>query len=307
MRVSTQMFSSSYLSELERHQEQLYRLQRQVASGQRLLDPSDDPTAAAQAATLHDEVARNTQYQVNITDALSLVQHSQAVARQLTSLADQTQQLALRAGSDSITPDGRQALAQQVDQLLNEAFDAANDRTLGRYTLSGTHTTPAPYTADRDAQGRILSVTAHASDGSVQRQVSDDITLKVNLNAPDILGGTGSPPGSVDYFATLIQLRDALNANDADTVRALVPTLQSLHDQAQAQVTLADVRAQRLQNVQDVLGQRDTDTRTQLSGLEDLDTAKAALDLQAEQAIYQQALQVGRSILSLSLGLPASS
>ena len=304
IRVSTRMFEDSYLQDLAVHQSRLYKLQQQSATGKRILSPSDDPLAAQQATLQQASLAANHQYQTNLSDAKMQVSHAYTVTRTVTDLVDQAQTLAEQGASDSITPDGRAALATQLNQLLEEAASQANDQTLGRYTYAGVHTGTAPYTVTRDAGGNITAVTATATSttGDINRQVDAGTSLKVNLNGSDVFGGVGAAPGTIDYFATLVQLRDALKNNDANAVRALVPQLGQLHDQTQAMVTVTDARAQRLARIQGTLEQQDTDTQATISQLENVDIAKAALDLQSEQLVYQQALQVGSRILTLGLG-----
>src|SRR5207247_10938879 len=112
----------------------------------------------------------------------------------------------------------------------------------------------------------------------LDRQVGATTTLKVNLNGSDVFGGAGAPAGSTDAFALLIQLRDALNTNDADTVRLLIPQVGALHDQVQGQVTVADARAQRLDRSQASLERQQPDGESGLSPLQDVDGARAALE-----------------------------
>ncbi len=304
MRVSTQMFSNNYVSNLLAHQGRLFNTQQQVATGKRLLTASDDPTGAQQATGLHALLDATTQYQTNASDARTFVESGYALAQGSFRIAQDAMKLTVRAASDSITPDGRKALAATVDQMLEEAFDLSNEHGLGRYTMGGTASGTPPFVATRNAQGQItgVNIQAGAVGGVVNRQLDETSVLKVNLNGPDMYGGTGSPAGSVDYFSTLIQLRDALAANDADTVRSMVPQFQKLLDQVQGQVTLGDARVQRIDNIQKKLEAQSMRILGAISTIEDVDVAQAAVQLQSEQAIYQQALAIGNRILTLGLG-----
>ncbi|HVP38447.1 MAG TPA: flagellar hook-associated protein FlgL [Candidatus Saccharimonadales bacterium] len=303
MRISTQMITDTFVANLQDQQARLYVLQQQSATGKRILNPSDDPIGAQQVAATLDRLSANHQYQTNVSDARSFVEQSASVAQSAGSALDSALVAAQTGANDTESAADRTALGSQVNQLLEEALDTANDRSVGRYTLAGTHTATAPYVASRDAQGQITAVALDptVTPDAVDRQVDVGNVIKVNLNGPDIFGGGGAPAGSTDYFATLIQLRDALNNNDGATVRSLIPQLQALHDQVQAQVAVAGSMAQRLDSVQQKLQQEEIDLQSNRSRLEDVDVAQVSVDLQTQENLYQQALTVGNRILSLDL------
>ncbi len=304
MRISSRMYADYYLADLQAQQQRLFALQRTVATGKRILTPSDDPAGAQQAAALVDALRANEQYLTNVSDAKTIVEQNQALAKSALQGVDDALVAAQKGANDSNTADARASLAETVNQLLEAALETANDRTLGRYTLAGTHTATAPYVATRDASGRITAVALDpaVTPDTVNRQVDVNNLLKVNLNGPDMFGGAGAPAGSTDYFATLVQLRDALQANDGDAVRALLPQLQQLHDQVSAQQSLAGSTWQRLDTIQNKLENQQVLLDSNRSSIEDADMTRATSDLQSEQAIYQQALAVGNKILQLGLG-----
>lgn len=303
MRISSSMVSGSYLADLHQQQERLYKLQREAATNLRIVDPSDDPGGSIQATGLHARKQGIDQALSNLDDARQHVEHSETVVTTAQKLLSEAHKLALKGAGDTSTPDARAALAKQVNDLLEEAAGTANDSYLGTYTMAGVNTDTAPYSITRNGSGLITSVAAPAAavSGSIDRQIGSAI-VKVNMNGSDVFGGAGSPAGSVDYFQTLVQLRDALNANDGPAVTALLPQLTKLEDQVGVQVTVTGSRTSRLDRLQSALESQSLDTDQHLSSLEDADTARVAIDLQTSQAVYQQALQIGNRILSLGLG-----
>ncbi|MBI5837360.1 MAG: hypothetical protein HZB25_08950 [Candidatus Eisenbacteria bacterium] len=304
MRISSRMYADFFLSDLQAHQQRLFELQRVVATGKRILTPSDDPVGAQQVAATINALSANQQYQSNVSDAKTIVEQAASVAKAAGKTLADAIVTAQRGANDSNTASARTALAAAIDQLLETALDTGNDHSLSRYTLAGTHTSTPPFVATRDGSGKITAVALDpaVTTDAINRQIDKGNILKVNLNAADIFGGTGAPPGSIDYFASLIQLRDALAANDGNAVRALVPQLQTLHEQVSAQEALAGSRWQRLDDVQTKLEDQAVVLQSNRSRVEDIDTASAAADLQAEQLIYQQALAVGNRILQMGLG-----
>jgi flagellar hook-associated protein 3 FlgL len=297
------MYTDNFVMDLQTHQGRLLELQRQSASGKRILSPSDDPVGAQEVTVVKAAQAATTQFLTNVSAAKALVDHTYSVVNAAGQAVDDAIVAANRGANDTMAAVDRKALATTVNQLLEGALDSANDSTQGRYTFSGTHSATPPYVATRDASGNITGVTLDptVTADAVNRQVDSNNVLKVNLNGPDIFGGAGSPAGSTDYFATLIQLRDALKNNDSTAVRALIPQVQSLHDQVFSQAALAGSSSQRLDSVQSKLESQQLELAANRSRLEDVDIARAAVDLQTEQNTYQAALAVGSKILSLNL------
>jgi flagellar hook-associated protein 3 FlgL len=297
------MVERTYLSDLQTQQENIFRLQQQAATGRRLIQPSDDPGAAIQSTGIRTALQANDQYQSNLADARAQVDHTTGIIQTLQKLVSEAHGLALKGANGSTTADARSALAKQVNDLIEEASDQANDSSLGRYTFAGVNTQTAPYAVTRNASGQITAVTTTASavSGSVVRQIGTAM-VKVNTGGGDFLGGAGSPAGATDYFGTLIQLRDALASNNPDAVIALQPSLNTLENQLGDQVTVVGAQSRRLDRLDSALQGQALDSQTHLSALENADIAKVALDLQNAQTIYQQALAVGNKLFSMAAG-----
>jgi flagellar hook-associated protein 3 FlgL len=151
--------------------------------------------------------------------------------------------------------------------------------------------------AERDADGKIIRVTANPRgiDGKLVRQVSSDSTITVNVTGADLFGANG------ETFESLIALRTALTGNDSDQVRASGPALEeSVNRVARASSAHGALMAR----VETLLGKAGRDLTTYEEGRsrsEDLDMAKAVVDLQKEQLALQSALQAGAHILNMSL------
>jgi flagellar hook-associated protein 3 FlgL len=100
----------------------------------------------------------------------------------------------------------QQALASQVDSLLQEAVTVANTKYAGKYVFGGTASTIAPVIANGQP---VSSVTFNGNSNAQSEQlyngdaVNTSVTLQqaFNYNAPD---------GSPDVFQALIRLRDTI-------------------------------------------------------------------------------------------------
>ena len=71
MRLSTSMIFDNAMTTMQSQTSALQHTQQQVASGRRLVSPSDDPAAAAQALDVTQAKAVNSQYASNQGSAKS--------------------------------------------------------------------------------------------------------------------------------------------------------------------------------------------------------------------------------------------
>ena len=71
MRISTSQIFRQGVDAMLQNQRELSRTELQVASGKRILSPSDDPSASARVLDLQESQQRLTQYQRNAEVAIA--------------------------------------------------------------------------------------------------------------------------------------------------------------------------------------------------------------------------------------------
>ena len=135
-----------------------------------------------------------------------------------------------------------------------------------------------------------------ANDSAIE--IGNNVTTATLLNGDSVFVGSH---GGTNVFAALQSLTRALLSNNVDGIQAAHASLASATDQVlQAQGTIG-ARANRLSGIQDGLGQSKADIETLLSGIEDIDFAKAASDLTIQQLGLQAAAQSASRVLQTSL------
>ncbi|MDH5480992.1 MAG: flagellar hook-associated protein 3, partial [Nitrosomonas sp.] len=65
MRISTATIYEKGLNGIQEQQAALINTQQQISSGRRMLSPSDDPIAAAQAINITQTLSLNNQFSIN--------------------------------------------------------------------------------------------------------------------------------------------------------------------------------------------------------------------------------------------------
>lgn len=146
MRVTTPLLFQLGVDAIGRQQEALLRTQQQIAAGRRVLAPSDDPIAAAQALTVTQAQGRTAQYGANIAAASDALGYAENALAQVTDLLQSSRTLALSGGAGSLSDADRRSLAGELRQQLEHLLGLANSRDGdGSYLFAGYATTTQPF------------------------------------------------------------------------------------------------------------------------------------------------------------------
>jgi flagellar hook-associated protein 3 FlgL len=176
MRISTNTIYESGGARISDLQVGLNRTQQQIASGRRILNPSDDPIGSARALAITQTDAVNDQLAVNRKNATNTLSIAEDTLSSVTNVLHNVKTLVVSAGSGVLTDQERGYIANELQGSLDQLFGFANatDGT-DAYLFSGFSSTTAPYTKTQggaqyngDQGGRFLQV-----DTSRQIPISD--------------------------------------------------------------------------------------------------------------------------------------
>lgn len=132
---------------VQRQLREQVELQEKLASGKRLLKPSDDPVAAAATIKIEQAKGINKQFGTNAQNAeSSLVLQEQALGDATRVLQD-IKTLVVKAGNGALQNSDRASLATEMEALYDQLMGVAN-RTDGKglYLFSGFQGSTQPFT-----------------------------------------------------------------------------------------------------------------------------------------------------------------
>lgn len=181
MRVSTSMMHDAAVRQLIERQAELARAQEQIATGRRMLRPSDDPVASAQAIGIAESQSRTAQYAENVGNAGNGLGMTESVLAQATSLLQSVRDQVVAAGNPSLDDANRASLAVDLRGRIEELLGLANATDgEGRYLFAGFRDLTAPFT-------RIGgSVAYDGDDGRPELDVADGRSMPVRENGRDV-------------------------------------------------------------------------------------------------------------------------
>ncbi|BCX88640.1 flagellar hook-associated protein 3 FlgL [Methylomarinovum tepidoasis] len=206
MRLSTALMQRLGTNAILEQQRHLNKTQLQLASGDRILTPADDPVAAARTLDLEEVIRKHEQYQNNINTIENRLGLEDATLDGMTNILQRIREVAVRANNEaSLRPEDRQYIAQEVRQALGELLGLANTKNAnGEYLFAGTKSHTQPYTADTlatdgyyryqgDANQRLIQIgpTRRLADGDPGSNVFERVeTARIDVTPEDITEGT---------------------------------------------------------------------------------------------------------------------
>jgi flagellar hook-associated protein 3 FlgL len=298
-RITQSMVSSRVLSDLQDVSYRLSKTQEKLSSGKELTKPSDDPYATSKALTLSNDLAGTQQYERTVSDATSWANQTETALSSINSAAQRARELLVQAGNDTNDTVDRSAIADEIDQLIDEVKGDANAQYGGQYIMGGAKTTTAPYAVG----GSPPDDSYHGDTNGVFRQIGPGVSVQINTMGSSVLGaGVPGDGGLISVLRTISQHLRSGTATDADSLRTT--DLQGLEKDLDAISSARAVNGattNRLSSASSRLQDIEQSQTSLLSDTQDADMAKTMIDFSMQQTVYQSALRAGANIVQASL------
>ncbi|HAS6190176.1 TPA: flagellar hook-associated protein FlgL [Vibrio vulnificus] len=166
----------SVQNDLRRMENKIHHNQAQLASGKKLLSPSDDPLATHYIQNIGQQSEQLKQY----LDAIVLVrnrleQHEVNVANQ-EQFADEAKRTVMEMINGALSPEDRRAKRREIEELATNFLYLANAQDeSGNYTFAGTKPKSQPFFRDYDG-----TVTYAGDDYQRKMRVSANLEMAMN-------------------------------------------------------------------------------------------------------------------------------
>ena len=294
MRISTQTLFETGGTSISDLQATLLKTQQQVATGKRILTPSDDPVAAANALVVIQAQSLNTQYARNRQMATDALTAEDSTLSSVTDLIQTVQDAVASAGNGKLNDASRAAMASSLQANLDQMIGLANTTDAqGNYVFSGYQSNTPAF---------VQTATGATYQGDSGKQL-----VQVDPSRQMAKGDTGQSVfqgGGQDVFQTiksLITLLQTPGAPAPATLNALGSSVsQALNNVLSVRASVGS-RLNELDALNSTGSNRDLQYSQTLSNLQDLDYAKAVTQLTQEQTNLQAAQQSFVKISGLSL------
>ncbi len=292
MRVTQNYSIHSLLRQVNHTRERINTLQRDLATGKRINQISDDPYKIESVLRYRKMIKQTQRFKENINSALDFMHFTSSVLNDVGDVLASIKEIAIQ-GADDLQDSEFNAHANQVDELLKELVNLANKKFKDRYIFGGSNTGQTPFTINAD----VTAVESNPAgiDGKLRVEVGNGKIESYNISGKEVF------QGKVDVFQTVLDLRNAFQNKDSAAISNAVEQLDSAISQVLEQNTRMGSKIDHFQGMLDQFDLEEVKLRSFLSKLEDTDMAKAITDLQMEQTALQTSLQVLAQTMNISL------
>ena len=147
MRLSTLQIFQQGIDAILSQQANIARTEQQLATGRRVLSPSDDPVAALQVLDISEDLQRIEQYQRNANLAEGQLALEDSTLDNVGNLIQRVRELVVQANNASQSPDTRASIATEIEGRITELRALANTRDAnGEYIFAGYQADTEPFT-----------------------------------------------------------------------------------------------------------------------------------------------------------------
>lgn len=260
---------------------------REATTGLRINRPSDDPVAAAGVMQSASGLRALEQYQRNLSTARARLDLEDGVLGQLGDALVRAKELALSQAGATADGSTRAAAGKEVARLVETAQELANTQLAGSYVFGGQYADRPPI------QGGTWD-PARPPEGTFRVEAGARLSIEANHSAREVFIDSGALEG-------LQALATALQAGDADGIRAAMADVDRAFDQVQNLVGDLGARMNRVDVALSNLDALEVNLQTFRSGLEDADLTEAVTRLVERQGALEAAMLANSKILTLTL------
>jgi flagellar hook-associated protein 3 FlgL len=306
-RIASSSLSDQAVGYLQNNLSILGRLQEKLSSGKNILRPSDDPIGLTRILDIANTQQSDERYIKNIDDALSETSIADSSMTNMVDLVHRVQELATQAASFTNNQNGLNAIANEIDTIINQVVQLGNTNIAGKYMFAGFKADTPPFSRGGASPDDISYTGTPATEPDQRKvEISKNVEIGFNVNGQALLGsvavsGTPAVATGTGLLNTLMSLKVNLQQGNLPNIRSSLDQIKTdLNGVLSLQARMGATTNQ-LELTKSRLNERKSILTQQYSSIQTIDTAKVVTDLNFQQNIFQASLSVSGKLLSTSL------
>ena len=204
----------------------MYRLsekQDMMSSKKRIRRPSDDPVGAATALKMRREISRINQYVSNAENALTWMKSTETALTNTGDVLKRIKELTVQAANGTLTPEDREQILYEVNELKEQILQEANSAYLNRHVFSGYKTDKSAFIIGDDGKIEINSELLEPAEAVVISSGGTGITAEAfGINSSNGWIEVGDEIKTGEYKITISEFDGASNEAKI-TVKKVLP------------------------------------------------------------------------------------
>ena len=289
MRVTLASSFQFMQTEIGRINEKTADLQKQAATGKKINEVSDDPTAVRPILNYRTQIESSDRYTRNMDAAKTGLKNYDYQLGRAFDLLVQAKEQTVAAGNGALRDEDMATMGKIVEGLREELLGVANSQSDGRYIFAGYEEDTQPFADDGTFNGDNNTRTLEIAPGE---------EVDISVSGEEVFGSLAD---SDSIFTTLQNISTAMkdpaigiDSNDVESLQEVMDTVSS---------TRADVgtRINRLESAVSYREKAVLDMKEFLSDYEDADIVEVSSQLMQQETSLKAALAVTTKIGQLSL------
>lgn len=308
-RITTSYMKNQALSYLNTNMSLLSSMQQTLSSGQNINTPSDDPVGMTRILALSNTLKVDARYSSNAQDALAESNTADTSISSMVELIQRAQELTTQAANFTNNQDGRNAIALEINQIIDQLVQLGNTDIGGKYIFGGLKTDAPPFSRSGDD----VTYSGNPTSESWQRdvEIARGVTVTINVNGQDLLGSSSvsaGPPVTVSgagIFRTLVQLKQNLGDSTSPTqladIRTRLDELTTDMNTVLGKQAVVGANSNRLNLTQDRIDERKSILTQEYASIQDIDMPSLIANINQQQNVFEASLNITGRLMQTSL------
>jgi flagellar hook-associated protein 3 FlgL len=281
------------LATLNVNQQQINTDLEQIASGQSVNQPSDDPEAAAMLVQNADQTAQADQYLRSIGSVSAEMQNADSSLNSVVTILQRAISLGTEGANGTLNTSDRQAVAAEVQGIQSQLLSLANLSYQGSFVFAGTATQTAPYVLDPTSASGV----EYVGNSNVNHlTLGNNFSVQTNLPGSELFSSAGN-----DVFQAIQDLITNLESGNTDAIGTAVTEVSNAYSYINGQRVFYGNAVNQLNSQQTYLTSDTTQLAQQQDTLGGADLASVIGNLENAQVSRQAALEAVANTLQNNL------
>ncbi|MNO47158.1 Flagellar hook-associated protein 3 [compost metagenome] len=291
MRVTGSMQNIQLLRNLRNINTSMTQGQQQLATGQRISKPSDDPVGLTYQMRYDTDLARSDEFLMNAQTGTEILKTMDSLMQQASDVLKRARTLTLQAANGTLDAQQRGTISSEIKQLKEQMVTIGNSTYNGRYLFNGQKTDQPPYT-------NATASSDKTDTGLFYLNVSPSVKVPVSITGEIIFGQADS---TNNVFKVLDELSDALDTNTVSGISSSVDKIDAAVDHMMVSWAEVGARMNRFELMENRIASEQVSLQEQRSNVADVDFSEAIMNLKMKENVLQAALSTGARVMQTSL------
>ncbi|SDF86900.1 flagellar hook-associated protein 3 FlgL [Fontibacillus panacisegetis] len=291
MRVTGSMQNIQLLRNLRNINTSMTQGQQQLATGQRISKPSDDPVGLTYQMRYDTDLARSDEFLMNAQTGTEILKTMDSLMQQASDVLKRARTLGLQAANGTLDAQQRGTISAEIKQLKEQMVTIGNSTYNGRYLFNGQKTDQPPYSTATASSDKT-------DTGLFYLNVSPSVKVPVSITGEIVFGQADS---TNNVFKVLDELSTALDTNTVSGISSSVDKIDAAVDHMMISWAEVGARMNRFELMENRIASEQVSLQEQRSNVADVDFSEAIMNLKMKENVLQAALSTGARVMQTSL------